>query len=160
MKIVVIFMWFAFTFSKNIILIGDTRTYLMAANLFGFPLTPKSIIKNENPFRYRGHNIYVIAKKGASAMNFATSSGDLYTETHERIRKISSGSSETLVFLCLGINSIRNIMGTSKLYIGFANAHKRAKFYAISMAGVNEDIIKNRYDIKNNQISTFNKKLS
>jgi len=78
MKIVFIFMWYAFTFSKNFILIGDSRTYLMAANLFGFPLTPESIIKNENPFRYRGHNIYVIAKKGASAMNFATSSGVIF----------------------------------------------------------------------------------
>jgi len=93
-------------------------------------------------------------------MNFATSSGDLYTETHERIHKISSGSSETLVFLCLGIESIRNIMGTGKLYIGLAQAHKRTKFFAFSVAGDNEDIIKNRYDIKNNQVLMFNKQLS
>ena len=89
MKIVFIFMWFAFTFSKNIILIGDSRTYLMATQLFGFPITKDTAIKSKTPAYYNGHSIYVTAKGGARVYDFV--SGDLYNSMHEQIRNAPKG---------------------------------------------------------------------
>ena len=133
MEIVFIFMWFAFTFSKNIILIGDSRTYLIATQLFGFPLTPDSSIKSTTPVYYQGHSIYVTAKGGARVYDFV--SGDLYNSMDEQIRKAPSG---TVVFLWLGINNINNIVDTRNLYVGFAEKYRNVKFYAFSVSGINE----------------------
>ena len=155
MKIVFIFMWFALTFSKNIILIGDSRTYLMATQLFGFPLTQDSSIKSTTPVYYQGHSIYVTAKGGARVYDFV--SGDLYNSLHEQIRKAPSG---TLVFLWLGINNINNFVDTRNLYVGFAETYRHVKFYAFSVAGINEVAMQNLHDAKNNLVSEFNSQLS
>ena len=155
MKIVFIFMWFAFALSKNIILIGDSRTYLMATQLFGFPLTPDSSIKSKTPVYYQGHSIYVTAKGGARVYDFV--SGDLYSSMHEQIRKAPSG---TLVFLWLGINNIRNFEDTRNLYVGLAETYKHVKFYAFSVAGINEVAMQNLHDAKNNLVLMFNLQLS
>ena len=155
MKIVFIFMWFALTFSKNIILIGDSRTYLMATQLFGFPSTPDSSIKSTTPVYYQGHSIYVTAKGGARVYDFV--SGDLYNSMDEQIRKAPSG---TVVFLWLGINNINNIVDTRNLYVGFAEKYRNVKFYAFSVAGINEVAMQNLHDAKNNLVSEFNSQLS
>ena len=155
MKIVFIFMWFAFTFSKNIILIGDSRTYLMATQLFGFPLTPDSSIKSKTPVYYNGHSIYVTAKGGARVYDFV--SGDLYNSMHEQISKAPKG---TLVFLWLGINNIRKFVDTRNFYVGLAETYKHVKFYAFSVAGVNETALINIHEAKNNLVLMFNLQLS
>ena len=155
MKIILIFMWFAFTFSKNIILIGDSRTYLMATQLFGFPLTPDSSIKSKTPVYYNGHSIYVTAKGGARVYDFV--SGDLYNSMHEQISKAPKG---TLVFLWLGINNIRKFVDTRNLYVGLAETYKHVKFYAFSVAGVNETALINIHEAKNNLVLMFNLQLS
>ena len=122
MKIVFILMWFAFTFSKNIILIGDSRTYLMATQLFGFPLTSDSSIKSKTPVYYQGHSIYVTAKGGARVYDFV--SGDLYNSMYEQIRNAPKGA---LAFLWLGINN-RNFVDTRNLYVGLAEIYKHVNF--------------------------------
>lgn len=155
MKIIFVFMWFALTFSKNIILIGDSRTYLMATQLFGFPLTPDSSIKSKTPVLYKGHSIMVTAKGGATVYDFV--SGDLYNSMHEQIRNASPG---TLVFLWLGINNIRHYDDTRNLYVGLAETYKHVKFLAFSVAGVNEALLKNIHEAKNNLVLVFNLQLS
>ena len=155
MKIVFIFMCFALTFSKNIILIGDSRTYLMATQLFGFPSTPDSSIKSTTPVYYQGHSIYVTAKGGARVYDFV--SGDLYNSMDEQMRKAPSG---TVVFLWLGINNINNFVDTRNLYVGFAEKYRNVKFYAFSVAGINEVAMQNLHDAKNNLVSEFNSQLS
>ena len=155
MKIIVVFMWFTFVFSKNIILIGDSRTYLMATQLFGFSFTPDTSIKSKTPVSYQGHSIYVTAKGGARVYDFV--SGDLYNSMHEQIRNASPG---TLVFFWLGINNIRNFVDTRNLYVGLAQTYKHVKFYAFSVAGVNEARLKNIHEAKNNQVLMFNLQLS
>ena len=96
MIIIIIFVWFAFTFSKNIILIGDLRKYLMAVRVFDFPINDKYSINNKNPFRYKGHSIYAIAKKGASTYDFNSASGCFYSELCKRIQDVSAGSPGTI----------------------------------------------------------------
>ena len=155
MKIIFIFMWFALTFSKNIILIGDSRTYLMATQLFGFPSTPDSSIKSTTPVYYQGHSIYVTAKGGARVYDFV--SGDLYNSMDEQMLKAPSG---TVVFLWLGINNINNFVDTRNLYVGFAEKYRNVKFYAFSVAGINEVAMQNLHDAKNNLVSEFNSQLS
>jgi len=155
MKIIFIFMLFALTFSKNIILIGDSRTYLMATQLFGFPSTRDCSIKSKTPISYYGHSIHVTAKGGARVYDFV--SGDLYNSMHEQIRKAPHG---TLVFLWLGINNIRNFVDTRNLYVGLAQKYKHVKFYAFSVAGLNETKMLNKHDAKNNLVLIFNLQLS
>ena len=155
MKIVFIFMWFAFTFSKNIILIGDSRTYLMATQLFGFSITKDTAIKSKTPVYYNGHSIYVTAKGGARVYDFV--SGDLYNSMHEQIRNAPKG---TLVFLWLGINNIKNFEDTRNLYVGLAEKYRHVKFYAFSVAGINEVVMKNIHNAKNNLVLMFNLQLS
>ena len=155
MKIIFIFMWFAFTFSKNIILIGDSRTYLMATQLFGFSITKDTAIKSKTPAYYNGHSIYVTAKGGARVYDFI--SGDLYNSMHEQIRNAPKG---TLVFLWLGINNIKNFEDTRNLYVGLAEKYRHVKFYAFSVAGINEVVMKNIHNAKNNLVLMFNLQLS
>jgi lysophospholipase L1-like esterase len=155
MKVIFIFMWFAFTLAKNIILIGDSRTYLMAIYLFGFPLTPDSSIKSKTLVTYKGHRISVTAKGGARVYDFV--SGDLYNSMHDQLRSAPPG---TLVFLWLGVNNIRNYVDTRNLYVGLAEIYRHVKFYAFSVAGVNETRLKNIHEAKNNQVLMFNLQLS
>ena len=160
MKIIFIFMWFAFTFSKNIILIGDLRTYLMAVRFLDIPINAKYSINNNNPYRYKGHSIYVIAKKGASINDFFSNSGCFYSELRKRIHDLYSKSPGTYVFLMLGINSIKNYGSIGKFYKDLAQVYKSVNFYTFSVVGINEGSSKNINDVTNNQILLFNQKLS
>ena len=75
----------------------------------------------------------------------------------KQIRKAPSG---TVVFLWLGINNINNIVDTRNLYVGFAEKYRNVKFYAFSVAGINEVAMQNLHDAKNNLVSEFNSQLS
>ena len=127
----------------------------MATQLFGFPLTQDSSIKSTTPVYYQGHSIYVTAKGGARVYDFL--SGDLYTSMHDQLRSAPPG---TLVFLWLGINYIRKYDDTRNFYVRLAEIYRHVKFYAFSVAGVNEALLINIHEATNDLVSIFNMHLS
>ena len=127
----------------------------MATQLFGFSITKDTAIKSKTPVYYNGHSIYVTAKGGARVYDFV--SGDLHNSMREQIRNAPKG---TLVFLWLGIDGVKNFEDTRNLYVGLAEKYRHVKFYAFSVAGINEVVMKNIHNAKNNLVLMFNLQLS
>ena len=140
--------------SKDIILLGDSRFCGIAYSLMGFKYTKVtkyygtgSNIISPNSKNYAGHNIKVIAEVGASYYSFTKS--DLSNGVKKILGNAKQGS---FVLLWLGVNNL-NSEPTFDYYKNLALQYKNLKFYAISVTGVVQSIVKS---ISNDTIRKFN----
>ena len=156
-KILLISLLIIIVSSKQIILLGDSRFCGIAYNLMGFKYTKVtksygtgSNIISSSSKNYAGHNIKVIAEVGASYNSFSKS------DLSNGVKKILGNSkSGTIVLLWLGVNNL-NSGSTFDYYKKLALQYKNLKFYAISVTGVVQSIVKS---ISNDTIRKFNSNL-
>ena len=146
--------FFDFVSTKNIIIIGDSRTVDIGVNLFGFSLTHISPsygrgtnIISTNLKSYGCYNCKIVAENGASYSTFI----NRVEPVHKGLVKVlSKSTSGTTVFLWLGVNSL-NSKSTFNYYKSLANKYKKLKFYVISVTGV-----ASKSGISNDDIKKFN----
>ena len=156
-KILLISLLIIIVSSKQIILLGDSRFCGIAYNLMGFKYTKVtksygtgSNIISSSSKNYAGHNIKVIAEVGASYNSFSKS--DLSNGVKKILGNAKSGA---IVLLWLGVNNL-NSGSTFDYYKKLAHQYKNLKFYAISVTGVVQSIVKS---ISNDTIRKFNSNL-
>ena len=156
-KILLISLLIIIVSSKQIILLGDSRFCGIAYNLMGFKYTKitksygtGSNIISSSSKNYAGHNIKVIAEVGASYNSFSKS--DLSNGVKKILGNAKSGA---IVLLWLGVNNL-NSGSTFDYYKKLALQYKNLKFYAISVTGVVQSIVKS---ISNDTIRKFNSNL-
>lgn len=142
------------TTSKDIILIGDSRTCGMAKYVLGFEWTkakgPTPNIISEKARNQLGYSIKVIAEGSASHYTFLKEDSDV----SKGVKKIlGSAKPGTKVLLWLGVNFLSS-QGTFEYYKKIALQYKNLKFYAISVTGVVESI--KIYKVKNDNVKKFN----
>jgi len=142
------------TTSKDIILIGDSRTCGMALYVLGFSWTKSTgstpNIISDTPKEKFGYSIKVIAEGSASHYTFLNEN----TDVSKGVKKIlSSAKPGTKVLLWLGVNFLSS-QGTFDYYKKIALQYKNLKFYAISVTGVVEAI--KIYKVKNENVKKFN----
>ena len=111
--------------------------------------TGSNIISSSSK-NYAGHNIKVIAEVGASYNSFSKS--DLSNGVKKILGNAKSGA---IVLLWLGVNNL-NSGSTFDYYKKLALQYKNLKFYAISVTGVVQSIVKS---ISNDTIRKFNSNL-
>ena len=156
-KILLISLLIIIVSSKQIILLGDSHFCGIAYNLMGFKYTKitksygtGSNIISSSSKNYAGHNIKVIAEVGASYNSFSKS--DLSNGVKKILGNAKSGA---IVLLWLGVNNL-NSGSTFDYYKKLALQYKNLKFYAISVTGVVQSIVKS---ISNDTIRKFNSNL-
>ena len=156
-KILLISLLIIIVSSKQIILLGDSHFCGIAYNLMGFKYTKVtksygtgSNIISSSSKNYAGHNIKVIAEVGASYNSFSKS--DLSNGVKKILGNAKSGA---IVLLWLGVNNL-NSGSTFDYYKKLALQYKNLKFYAISVTGVVQSIVKS---ISNDTIRKFNSNL-
>jgi len=144
--------------TKNIVLIGDSRSVGIAAYLFGFGYTTatKSYGNGSNIIgttakNYNGYSCKVVAETGASFATFANAA----KAVNKGVTKIlGNSSSGTAVLLWLGVNNL-NAEATGSYYKRLANQYKKLKFYVIPVTGCTP-----KSGISNTQIKNFNSRLN
>jgi len=149
-----VFFLIALVSSKNIILIGDSRTVGIAVYLFGFGYTyaapyygTGTYIVSTSAKSYGGHSAQVACETGASYATFTNSAKAVSTGAH---KLLSSAASGTVVLLWLGVNNLDSA-STFNYYQSLAKKYQNLKFYAISVTGVSS-----KSNISNATIKTFN----
>jgi hypothetical protein len=149
-----IFVLIALVSSKNIILIGDSRTVGIAVYLFGFDYTyatpyygTGSYIVSTSARSYGGHSAQVACETGASYATFTNSAKAVSTGAH---KLLSSAASGTIVLLWLGVNNLDST-STFSYYQSLAKKYQKLKFYVIPVTGVSS-----KSNISNATIKTFN----
>ena len=158
-KIILISILTIIVSSKDIILLGDSRFCGIAYSLMGFKYTKVtkyygtgSNIISSSSKNYGGHNIKVVAEVGASVYSFLKASSDLSNGVKKILGTSKSG---TIVLLWLGVNNL-NSGATFDYYKQLALQYKKLKFYAVSVTGIVQSIVKN---ISNETIKKFNTNL-
>ena len=146
-------------FSRNVILIGDSRYVGMAVYLMNFPYSTTTPyygtgtnIRSTSPRTYNGDSFQVTAQVGAAAGTF-TSSKDLLNSVNNQLKRAAKG---TNVLIWLGINNVNSDEATYKYAIGLAQKHSTLNFYVISITGVNGQKVPS---ISNKKVQSFNAKL-
>ena len=156
-KILLISLLIIIVSSKDIVLLGDSRFCGIAYSLMGFKYTKVtkyygtgSNIISSSSKNYAGYNIKVIAEVGASYNSFSKS------DLSNGVKKIlGSAKPGTFVLLWLGVNNLSS-GSTFDYYKQLALQYKKLKFYAISVTGVVQSIVKS---ISNDTIRKFNSNL-
>ena len=128
--------------TKNVVLLGDSRTVGIGVQVLKFDLTTKatpeggkrSIISSTAKI-YNGHSIKVVAQSGSHFATFVNTANAISTGA---IKVLGASSSGTIVFLWLGVNNL-NADATASYYKSLANKFKKLKFYAISVTGVSSE---------------------
>ena len=154
---ILLFALVALVSTKNIVLIGDSRTVGIGTHVLGFSLTGKATPEGGRPNIissaakiYNGHAVKVVAQSGS---HFATFVNNANAVSAGAIKVLGSSSSGTIVFLWLGVNRL-DADATAGYYKSLANKFKKLKFYAISVTGVSSQ--SNR---SNDKIKSFNTKM-
>ena len=157
-KIFLLFILIVSASTKNVVLIGDSRSVGIAVYLMGFDYTTKtayygngSNIVGLTPRIYGSHSVKTICETGASYATF-NSKAILSDGVHKALGGSSAG---TVVLMWLGVNGL-NSEGTFNYYKSLASKYSKLKFYAISLTGVDSS----KSNISNNTIKTFNTNLS
>jgi hypothetical protein len=154
---ILLFALIALASTKNVVLLGDSRTVGIGVQVLKFDLTTKatpeggkrSIISSTAKI-YNGHSIKVVAQSGSHFATFVNNANAVSTGA---IKVLGSSSSGTIVFLWLGVNRL-DADATAGYYKSLANKFKKLKFYAISVTGVSSQ--SNR---SNDKIKSFNTKM-
>ena len=102
---ILIFILLSLVFSKNVVIIGDSRACGFAYYVLSIPYTyhnevygTGSYIISEKAVVSGGHNIKVIAEVGASSSTFANQSKEVYKGVHNIL---SSSEEETVVLILI-----------------------------------------------------------
>lgn len=147
----------AFTSSKNVVIIGDSRVCGIGSNILKIPYTYHNAVYGNGSYMvsksgksYQGHNIKLVAEVGASYYTFITSSKAVAKGAHS---VLSASKSGTIVLLWLGVNNPSSDP-TFKYYKTLANKYKNLKFYAVSVTGVGP-----KSSVSNQTIKNFNANL-
>ena len=144
--------------SKNIILIGDSRTVGIAVYLFWFDYTyaapyygTGTYIVSTSAKSYEGHSVKVACETGASYATFTNSAKAVSTGAH---KLLSSAVSGTVVLLWLGVDNLDSA-ATFSYYQSLAKKYQNLKFYVIPVTGVSS-----KSNISNSTIKTFNSNMN
>ena len=144
--------------TKNIVLLGDSRSVGIGVHVLGFSLNNKAtsdvgrkIIISSGAKIFNGHSIKVVAQSGS---HFATFVNTANTISIGATKVLNSSPSGTIVLLWLGVNRL-DAGATASYYKSLANKFKKLKFYAISVTGVSSQ--SNRSNVK---IKSFNAKMN
>ena len=155
---ILLFTLIALVSTKNIVLIGDSRTVGIGAHVLGFDYTYKppkggrgANIISSTPKIYNGHSVKVVAQSGS---HFGTFVNTANAVSIGATKVLGSSPSGTIVFLWLGVNNL-NPESTAAYYKSLANKFKKLKFYAISVTGVSSE--SNR---SNSKIKAFNLRMN
>ena len=155
---IIILALLALVYSKNVVIIGDSRTCGLAYYVLGIPYTYQnevygtgSYIISESAVTYGGHSVKVIAEVGASYSTFINQNKEVYKGVHNIL---SSSAEETVVLIWLGLNNLDSASHFS-YYKSLAQQYKGLKFYAVSVTGVSSKCT----NISNDTIKTFNANL-
>ena len=153
-----IFVLIALVSSKNVILIGDSRTVGIAVYLFGFDYTyaapyygTGTYIVSTSAKSYGGNSVQVACETGASYATFTNSAKAVSTGAH---KLLSSAASGTIVLLWLGVNNLDS-SATFSYYQSLAQKYQNLKFYVIPVTGVSS-----KSNISNTTIKTFNSNMN
>ena len=138
-KLILLIVLISFICTKNIVIIGDSRTCSVGYNRIGFSYTyhddnylAGSYIIGNKAIKYGDHKIKLIAEIGASSDTFQQPD----KEVAKAVKKILSfSSSGTIVLLWLGLND-PDYSNTFNYYKSLANQYQHLTFYAISVTGV------------------------
>ena len=144
-------------FSKNVVIIGDSRACGFAYDILGIPYTyhnavygTGSYIISEKAKSFGGHSIKVIAEVGASSYTFTNSAKKVYNGVHTTLRSSSQG---TVVLLWLGVNNLDSGHHFN-YYKSLAQQYTKLQFYGVSVTGVSS-----KADVTNRDIKSFNSNL-
>ena len=100
MKSIIILALLTLTISSDIIMVGDSRTYLLAQDLFpifqGYPL-----VTIDHPVYYGKHTVRFDCKPGARIYDFKPN-----TELGNFLENLLQKSAGSYVFLWIGINNV------------------------------------------------------
>ena len=155
---ILLFALIALASTKNIVLLGDSRTVGIGVQVLGFSLNNKAtsqvgkrIIISSGAKIFNGHSIKVVAQSGS---HFATFVNAANTISIGATKVLTASPSGTIVLLWLGVNRL-DAGATASYYKSLANKFKKLKFYAISVTGVSSQ--SNR---SNDKIKSFNAKMN
>ncbi len=155
---ILLFALIALVSTKNIVLLGDSRTVGIGTQVLKFDLTSRntpeggrnSIISSAAKI-YNSHAIKVVAQSGS---HFGTFVNTANAVSSGATKVLGSSSSGTIVLLWLGVNKL-DAEATASYYKSLANKFKNLKFYAISVTGVSS-----KSNRSNDKIKKFNAKMN
>ena len=155
MKIVLLLGLVSLIRTRNVLIIGDSRTVGFGEQTLGFTVNrvdDKEYIIRDKAKSYGGDRIQLIAQSGA-AYNTFQDHGNEVTGAVERV--LRSTKEKKFVFIWLGVND-PNVDGTFNYYKSLTRLCKKCKFYAISVAGVADKFIRDWGYVDNEKIKQFN----
>ena len=158
MKAIIILALVTISLSTDIILVGDSRTYLMACFLFGFPQNQGYIATSTPVIDEFNNKVQIVAKPGARVYDFI-SDQQSGIDLNNLLRKADPRS---YVFLWLGINNIgdslspNGIRDTFNKYFELAQYRLDVNFIIFSIPGVDETRTKGIHDATNVNVDRFN----
>lgn len=154
---ILLFVFISLVSSKDIVMIGDSRTVGIGVYLFGFDYTyaapsygTGSYIVSNAARSYNGHSCKVVAETGASYSTFTNTAKAVSSGVTKVLNAAKSG---TIVLLWLGVNNL-NAAGTFSYYQSLAKKYQNLKFYVVPVTGVTS-----KSGVSNDAIKTFNTNL-
>ena len=130
---------FIIIYSKNVVIIGDSRICGMGAYVFGFSYTyanavygSGSYMITNNAKNFGQYTIKLVAEVGASYVHFTNTNKEVYKGVHNILGSSQKG---TMVFLWLGINNLDS-GNTFDYYRSLANKYTTLTFYVVPVTGV------------------------
>ena len=155
MKSFIILALFALALSTKIIIVGDSRTYIMAQQLFPQLQTKQNYIANyDTPVPFRNHQIIFDCMPGARIYDFE--SNKPLGETLDNMLKVTPGA---YVCLWVGINNVASANGiqdTINRYFQLIKNFPKANFLIFSIPGVNEALLRGHHDATNQKVIEYN----
>ena len=155
MKSIIILALLSLSLSSNIIMVGDSRTYLLAQYLFPiFQGNYPAITNYDNPVPYGKHNVRFDCMPGATIYDF-TSDKSL----GQILDNLVATSPGAYVFLWVGVNNVaypNGIRDTFNRYFELAKKNPQVNFIIFSIPGVNEQLLAGHHSANNILISKFN----
>ena len=155
MKSIIIPALLAAALSSNIIMVGDSRTYLLAQYLFPVLQGDYPAITNyDHPVTYGNHRIIFDCARGATIYNFTSNMplGQLL----DNLLKVHPGA---YAFLWVGVNNVASpngIVATFYRYLELAQKNPQVNFIIFSIPGVDEYKSLRYHNANNILISKYN----
>ncbi len=153
MKSVIILALLALAISSDIIMVGDSRTYLLAQDLFPI-FQGYDLVTTDHPVYYGKHTVRFDCKPGARIYDFK--SGTLLGNFLEKLLRSSAGS---YVFLWVGVNNVNvpsSYQETLGLYVSLAKKYRAVNFIVFSIPGVNDRLIAGHHPATNQLVMQYN----
>jgi len=153
---ILLFALIALASTKNVVLIGDSRSVGIGNQVLGFNSGKSSkvggrpMIISSTGKIFNGHSVKVVAQSGSHFGTFVNTANSVSVGA---TKVLGSSPSGTAVLLWLGVNNL-NADATASYYKSLANKFKKLKFYAISVTGVSVKSTRS-----NDKIKAFNEKM-